>query len=523
LGLLYVGFLISKLLHEMSHAAACKRFGGEVHKLGVMLLIFAPMPYVDATSAWGFRHRRERLLVGLAGVLAELALAAVAALIWAHTAPGTLNALAYNVMFVASVSTLVFNLNPLLRFDGYHIAVDLFDMPNLYQRSREQLRYLGEMYLLRLRHAQPVARTSTEAVLLPLYGVSSILYWMLLMSTIIFFIAGEYLDLGVALALMMFFTSVVLPLYKFIQYLSTNPQLGYHRGRAIAVSVGSSVLALGILFGIPLPDQVRVTGIVEARQSRELHAESEGFFVDLLVRPGSHVQAGQALLRLENPLLAFDILATQMQLEQIQAQEIQALSRSLADLAALARQREAVEKSLADLQRREQALLVKAPIDGIWSASELDASRGQWLGRGAAMGTVLNPDTWRFVAVLPQVGSHIFDDQIKLTEVRLKGQEGVNLKAEKTTVLPFEQGQLPSRALGMPGGGDLAVLPSDPQGLTAAEPFFRIEAALPALPPEDLLLVHGRIGTMRLTLSNRPLGLQWERRLRQFFQRRFRV
>lgn len=523
LGLLYVGFLISKLLHEMSHAAACKRFGGEVHKLGVMLLIFAPMPYVDATSAWGFRHRRERLLVGLAGVLAELALAAVAALIWAHTAPGTLNALAYNVMFVASVSTLVFNLNPLLRFDGYHIAVDLFDMPNLYQRSREQLRYLGEMYLLRLPHAQPVARTSTEAVLLPLYGVSSILYWMLLMSTIIFFIAGEYLDLGVALALMMFFTSVVLPLYKFIQYLSTNPQLGYHRGRAIAVSVGSSVLALGILFGIPLPDQVRVTGIVEARQSRELHAESEGFFVDLLVRPGSHVQAGQALLRLENPLLAFDILATQMQLEQIQAQEIQALSRSLADLAALARQREAVEKSLADLQRREQALLVKAPIDGIWSASELDASRGQWLGRGAAMGTVLNPDTWRFVAVLPQVGSHIFDDQIKLTEVRLKGQEGVNLKAEKTTVLPFEQGQLPSRALGMPGGGDLAVLPSDPQGLTAAEPFFRIEAALPALPPEDLLLVHGRIGTMRLTLSNRPLGLQWERRLRQFFQRRFRV
>lgn len=523
LGLLYLGFLISKLLHEMSHAAACKRFGGEVHKLGVMLLIFAPMPYVDATSAWGFRQRRERLLVGLAGVLAELALAAVAALLWAHTAPGTLNALAYNVIFVASVSTLVFNLNPLLRFDGYHIAVDLFDVPNLYQRSREQLRYLAERHLLRLPHAQPAARTPTEAVLLPAYGIASILYWVLLMSTIIFFIAGEYLDLGVAMAWMMFFTAVVLPLYKFVHYLMTNPQLGYHRGRAVAVSGGLSALALGLLFGIPLPDQVRVTGIVEARQSRELHAETEGFFVELLARPGSQVTQGQPLLRLDNPQLGFDIQAARMQLEQIQAQEIQALSRSVADLAGLARQREAVEQTLADLLRRQQALLVKAPVDGTWSASELDASRGQWMGRGAAMGTVLNPEAWRFVAVLPQVGSHIFHDRIAATEVRLKGQEGINLKAETTTILPFEQGQLPSRALGMAGGGDLAVSPADPHGLTAAEPFFRIEAALPGHMPEDLLLTHGRTGTMRLTLSSRPLGVQWERKLRQFFQRRFRV
>ena len=523
LGLLYVGFLLSKLLHEMSHAAACKRFGGEVHKLGVMLLIFAPMPYVDATSAWGFRHRSERLLVGLAGVLAELALAAVAALTWAHTAPGTLNALAYNVMFVASVSTLVFNLNPLLRFDGYHIAVDLLDIPNLYQRSREQLRYLGERHVLRLPHAQPAARTPSEAVLLPLYGLASILYWMLLMSTIIFFIAGEYLDLGVALAVMMFFTSVVLPLWKFIRYLATHPQLGYRRAQAIAVSAGLAALVLGALFGIPMPDRMRVTGVVEARNSRDLHAESEGFFVELLARPGSQVRAGQPLLRLSNPQLGLDIRATQMQLQQIQAQEIQALSRSVADLAGLVRQREAVEQSLADLRRREQALLVTAPIDGVWSASELDASRGQWLGRGAAMGTVLNPDAWRFVAVLPQVGSHIFHDRITAVEVRLKGQEGINLQAETTTIMPFEQGQLPSRALGMAGGGELAVSPSDPHGLTAAEPFFRVEASLPAVVPGDLLLLHGRIGTLRMTLSDRPLGLQWERKLRQFFQRRFRV
>ncbi|MFM8557817.1 MAG: peptidase M50, partial [Betaproteobacteria bacterium] len=139
LPLLYVGFIIAKVVHEFGHAAVCKRYGGEVHKMGVMLLIFAPMPYVDATSSWGFRSRGERMLTGAAGVIAELGVAAVAALLWAHTAPGAVNAIAYNVIFVASVSSLLFNLNPLLRFDGYHMLVDFLDVPNLFQRSREQL------------------------------------------------------------------------------------------------------------------------------------------------------------------------------------------------------------------------------------------------------------------------------------------------------------------------------------------------------------------------------------------------
>jgi putative peptide zinc metalloprotease protein len=177
LGLLYVGFIIAKVIHELGHAAVCRYFGGEVHKFGVMLLIFAPLPYVDATASWGFRKRGERLLTGSAGVLAELAVAAVAALIWAHTAPGAINAIAYNVIFVASVSSLLFNLNPLLRFDGYHMLVDLIDIPNLFQRSREQLKYLAERYLFRLPKAQPAARTASEAWLLPIYGVLSLVYW----------------------------------------------------------------------------------------------------------------------------------------------------------------------------------------------------------------------------------------------------------------------------------------------------------------------------------------------------------
>ncbi|OYU12146.1 MAG: hypothetical protein CFE38_08555 [Comamonadaceae bacterium PBBC1] len=523
LPLLYVGFLLSKTLHEFSHAAACKLFGGEVHKVGVMLLFFAPVPFMDATSAWGFRSRFERVMVGASGVAAELAMAACAALVWASTAPGTLNSLAYDIMFVASISTAVFNLNPLLRFDGYHILVDVLDVPNLFQRSRDQLRYLAERHVLRLHDAQPAARTPTEVFMLPLYGVISLLYWVMLMVTIVVFIAGEYLDLGVALAILLTFTSAVLPLFKYLKYLYSDPRLGFRRGQTVAISAGLALLLVGMLTWVPLPDRVRVTGVVEAVQSRQLHTDTDGFFAELLTRPGSQVSAGQPLLRLRHPELEFEIQAAQMQREQLEAQRIQSVSKSSTDLATIERQLESVLQNLTELNRRREAQLIVAPIAGEWSASELDGVRGQWLARGASVGTIVNPDQWRFVAVLPQVGSHVLGESIERSEVRLRGQEGINITVAATSVMPFEQGLLPSRALGMSGGGELAVSPSDPNGVVAAEPFFRIESRLTPDFDASPTLVHGRIGVMRLTLPSRPLLVQWERRLRQFLQRRFRV
>jgi putative peptide zinc metalloprotease protein len=130
---LYVGLVLVKLVHEFGHAIVCRRYGGEVHTMGVMFLLFTPVPYMDATSSWSFRSRWHRALVGASGMIAELFVAALATFVWAQTAPGAVNSIAYNIMFVASVSTVLFNANPLLRFDGYYILSDLLDIPNLHQ------------------------------------------------------------------------------------------------------------------------------------------------------------------------------------------------------------------------------------------------------------------------------------------------------------------------------------------------------------------------------------------------------
>src|ERR1019366_7475566 len=145
--LLYLGIVVVKVLHELGHAAACKHFGGQVHTLGVMLLFFSPLPYVDVTSSWSFRERWKRIAVASAGVIAELFVAGLAAIFWANTGPGVWHDLAFNMMIAAGVTTLLFNANPLLRYDGYYVFSDLIDLPNLYQRAQQMLIYLAEKYL----------------------------------------------------------------------------------------------------------------------------------------------------------------------------------------------------------------------------------------------------------------------------------------------------------------------------------------------------------------------------------------
>ncbi len=152
LGLL---FPLVKLLHELGHGIATRMRGGEVHEIGVMLLVLMPVPYVDASSASTFRSRWHRALVGFAGMGVELLLASLAMGVWLLVEPGLLRALAFNTLLVAGVSTLVFNGNPLLRYDGYYILADLLEMPNLAQRANRYVGHLVERFAFGLPDTAP--------------------------------------------------------------------------------------------------------------------------------------------------------------------------------------------------------------------------------------------------------------------------------------------------------------------------------------------------------------------------------
>jgi len=179
--LLALVFPLVKLLHELGHGIACKLHGGEVHDAGVMLLLFLPVPYVEASSAWTFADKRARMLVGAAGILVELGVAAGAFYLWLLQEPGIAKAMAYNVAVLASVTTVLFNGNPLLRYDGYYVASDLLEIPNLAPRANQYWRYLVERHVLRRERAVSPVSAPGEAGWFFAYAPLSFAYRLIVM------------------------------------------------------------------------------------------------------------------------------------------------------------------------------------------------------------------------------------------------------------------------------------------------------------------------------------------------------
>ena len=182
-------FPVLKLAHEFGHACATKAWGGEVHEMGVMFLVLMPVPYVDASSASAFRHTRRRVLVGAAGMVVELFIASLALFLWLEVQPGLVRAVLYNVMLIAGISTVLFNINPLLRFDGYYILGDLIQIQNLRQRGQQYLANVVERRLFGMKTPE-VEASAGEKRWFVLYTIAAFFYRIFIMLAIALFITS---------------------------------------------------------------------------------------------------------------------------------------------------------------------------------------------------------------------------------------------------------------------------------------------------------------------------------------------
>lgn len=522
--LLYATMIGLKILHELGHAYCCRRFGGEVHAMGVMLMLFTPMPYVDATAAWGFRERSKRALVGAAGMLVELAVAAVAVGVWSRTAPGAVHAIAYNVLLVASVSTLVFNLNPLLRFDGYYILSDLLGIPNLAARAQQQLRVMLERTLFGVVGETAPARSRGEAWLLASYALGSGIYRVVVFGGLLLLLADRFFTIGLALAAIAAVVWAVTPVVRLAVHLATAPRLHRRRLRAIGVT---SLLAGGVvtfLAVVPLPHHFRAHGLVESRRWSALHTRVEGEVVRWLATPGGRVETGQAIAELRNPEIDLRERATRAELEEIEARIRQALQEAIPNLKPLESVRDSVRARLEQLARDRTALVVRSPQAGVWSLSNPEEIQGRWLIRGSSLGSVINDQEFRFHAVVPQEeADRLFAAPSGHVEIRLQGDLGRVLGAGELQILPADRQRLPSAALGWLGGGSVAVSEEDPEGRAAREPFFEVRATIATTEGQALALRQGRSGVIRFDLPAEPLLPRWIRSLHQLLQRRYQV
>lgn len=528
---LYATFVIIKICHEFSHAFACKKFGrlnrngGQVHTMGVMFLVFFPLPYMDASSAWAFPNKWHRSIVGLAGILVELALAALAAIVWASTSSGTVHVIAYNVIFVASVSTLIFNGNPLLRFDAYYVLSDLLEIPNLAHKSKSFIYYLVKRYLWGMKNIQRVAHTWGERFWFLFYGVASTFYRIFICIRILLFLNERLPEQLFFLVPFFVFSAVVawvcVPAAKFFKYLVSGAELTRRRSRALLMSLGSGVVIIVLLGIVKLPDHCRIEGIIEPNDLTAVYMEVDGF-VTGYAHSGQEIRADEiALIQARNPSLQAQKKSLTAQHQRLKAQWRMTQLQEAAATQIMDEQIQALEEQIMRVDSLLASLSLRAAQDGTWFSPDIHRMNQAYVQRGQQVGRIGQFDQVVVRGTVSQDLAALIEKADKQVEIRLQGYARRLFTGTITKIAPMGQDILPSEALGYQAGGSTAVRYDDPRGPRAAEKIFELRVSLEGADTGNLR--SGQRVVTRVKLPAQPLIWQWYRAARQLFQRRFYI
>ncbi|MGV3573478.1 MAG: PqqD family peptide modification chaperone [Ramlibacter sp.] len=507
---------VVKLLHELAHGLAVRRFGGEVHEMGVTLMFLTPAPYVDASAANAFADPRQRLVVSAAGILVEIALACAALALWLAASPGLVRDVALVVVLICSVSTLMFNANPLMRLDGYYVLCDALQLPNLALRSRAWWARHWRRWIGAAPGGPEPLLAHGERKWLLAYAPASALYRVVLLLTLVFWV-GQYSwllgSLGAA-ALLFWLLKVTWQWATGAAAASADPRLRWRSLRA-AAAVGT--LAVLVLAVVPAPHQVVARGVVWPPENAQLRAASGGFVERVQLEQGAAAQAGQSLLLLSDPVLVAQRERVLAERGGLLTQQYGALLSEPARATELA---EDVERNAAEIARLDEQLAqleVRALVAGqvVWARPQ--DLPGSYVQRGAMLGHVLAPGPAHVRVALLEEDFLRTRGRVQAVEVRMADAPFTAYAAKLSNTVPGAALELPSAALGDRYGGPVPVDPADPNGVRTRAPVFVLDAAVPALRPPA---VGGR-AWVKLVLPPEPLAQQWMARLRQLFLKQF--
>lgn len=510
-----------KAVHELFHGYATKVSGGEVHEIGIMFLVLVPVPYVDASSAWGFRDKRRRMLVGAIGIMAELFMGAVALFVWLTVEVGVVHTVAYNVMLISGVSTLLFNGNPLLRFDGYYVFADALEIPNLGNRSNQYLGYLVQRHLFGSADAECPADTPGERHWFVFYGTAAFIYRVFILSVIAFYIGSRFFAIGILLAAWAIITQVIIPVSKNVKFVFSSPRLRKNRRRAVSVSAGIVVGLIVAMFLIPMPLWTRTQGVIWPPEQSQLRAGVDGFIEQVLVPDGQRVEQGQALIRSEDPFLAARVAQLEAHHQELGLQLRLAQTIDQVQVAILREELSAVAGDLLRAREDLEALTIRSPRAGTFIVPQLRDMPGRFVRKGQILAYVISPaDHLTVRAVVLQENIGLLRERIGRVNVLQSEWGGQSFEAQLRRAVPGGTLQLLTAALGTAGGGAVAVDPRDPEGRQTLERVFEFEVALPDEAPTQFL---GNRVYVRFDHGYEPIGLQLYRSLRQLLLRRFSV
>ena len=504
---------VVKLVHELGHGLAVRRYGGEVRDLGVTLIFLTPAPYVDASAANAFAGPRQRLVVSAAGIVVEMGLACLALAAWLALSPGMLRDAMLVIVLICSVSTLLFNANPLVRFDGYHVLCDALQLPNLALRSQAWWSRRWREWTGAGTAGPAPLLASGEAKWLAAYAPAATVYRVLLLLGLVFWIGQQSWLLGwlAALAVLAWFGR------QAWRWAAGDAADALARQRSLrlagAIAAGLAVL----LLVVPAPHQVVARGIVWPPDQAQLRAGADGFVERLERAEGGATAAGEVLLVLHDPVLSAARERIAAERSGLLSQQYGALLQQPARAADIALELERNQAELARVDEQLSNLEVRAQVPGevVWARPQ--DLPGSFAHRGALLGHVLTGSAAHVRVALLEEDWLRTRGRVRALEVRLADAPALAYPGRLADAAPGATLELPAPALGDRFGGPVPVDPADPQGLRARVPVFLLDAEVPALQPAAI----GGRAWVKLVLPPEPLGLQWLAQARQLFLKQF--
>ena len=411
LGIVFLGL---KFIHELWHGLITRKFGGAVPEWGVQLLLFVtPLTYADASTSWSFPSRWHRIYVAAAGMYIELFIGAIAALVWASTDPGFVNTIAYNAVFSASVVTILFNANPLLRFDGYYILSDLTSIPNLGTKGQQFMGWVGKRVFLGAKETPMPQDAKERPIIIPLYGVLALMWRAVIYTGILITLSLFFKGAGMVLAALIVL-SVIYTWIKKLIGVFTKSKGRVFVGRALIRTGMIAACLFALLFFVKVNPAARAVAVVEFADKKIIRAGCSGFVKEVVVENGQHVAEGDVIIRMANPdeVLRRDEMKTEIELTNLRIRYF----RSVGETAQVLEEQNnvrALEEQLAELEEYISQLEVTSPIDGYVRIKGTESLPGRYFRQGDSLCMVTPSEEKEILLSIQQEDLDIIKDHVR--------------------------------------------------------------------------------------------------------------
>ena len=455
-------WVLLKLVHELAHSLVCKRFGGRVQSCGILFLLMIPMPYVDVTSSWRFDNKWKRILTSAAGMMSEVFIAAIACCIWVASAPGPLQYHAGNVIISATLHTLLFNINPLMRFDGYYMLADWLEIPNLATHGRSWLKGIFKRMYFGNKPAA-LKETGLRGLAVRIYGILAML-WFFTIAIGLSLAASSFIEgFGLLVALIGIVLWAGIPLFKLTKYFLMGTETERPNRAWFTGAMTLTLLLLGcFLYFCPSPSVVSAPVVIDYEPLSIVRANSTGFARSIHVVAGQEVQEGDLLVTLENPELAHELhsLLIDIKISQLRANtffnrgEISHVQLEQDELDSMFRRKTELESRLADLK-------IYAPQTGNVLAKDLESSIGKHFTPGDEILSIAKAGELHAIALTRQTDiDWVSANPDSKIELLIWGRhENDLLDGRLKYINPRARDDLPHEAFSASAGGPLAVVP----------------------------------------------------------------